>query len=65
MRIINIGSRVVNNYIIETHIGYVVIDTGYAGGYNNFLKRLTRSGIDKTDIKFVFITHVHDDHVGF
>lgn len=65
MKIFNAGNRIVNNYIIETEKGYVVIDTGYAGNYIRFSKKLQKFGIDKKDIRFIFITHVHADHVGF
>jgi glyoxylase-like metal-dependent hydrolase (beta-lactamase superfamily II) len=65
MKIINIGNKVVNNYILETDKGYVVIDTGYPGSYPRFSEGLKKTGIDKQEIKFIFITHVHDDHVGF
>ena len=65
MKLLNIGNRILNNYLIETDKGYVVIDTGYAGKYPRFLKGLENKGVNKTDIKYIFITHVHDDHVGF
>ena len=31
-QIFNLGSRVVNNYLISTEVGYILIDTGYEGG---------------------------------
>ncbi len=65
MKIFNIESRIVNNYIIETAKGYIVIDTGYAGNYAKFSKKLQKRHINKEDIRYIFITHVHDDHVGF
>lgn len=65
MLIINIGNRVVNNYLIKTDIGYIAIDTGYAGNFNSYIKGLKNHNIAFTDIKFIFLTHVHDDHVGF
>ena len=65
MEIINIGNRALNNYLIKTLKGYVVIDTGYAGNYNRFCRKLWKKGISPDEIKFIFITHVHDDHVGF
>lgn len=65
MKIYNIGNRIVNNYIIETTEGYVVIDTGYAENYALFLKKLQKLNIDKKEIRYIFITHAHDDHVGF
>lgn len=65
MEIINIGNRIVNNYLIKTKQGYIVVDTGYLRNYKQFKVRLAQNSIMFEDIKFIFITHVHDDHVGF
>ena len=65
MEIINVGNFMVNNYIIKTSKGYIVVDTGYAGNFNRFCKKLKEHGISLEEIKFIFITHAHDDHVGF
>lgn len=64
-RIINIGGRVVNNYILITESGCVAIDTGYAGGFDTFKRRLLKNGLQMSDIRYVFLTHTHDDHAGF
>lgn len=65
MEIINIGDRILNNYLVKTKQGYIVVDTGYLRNYKQFKVRLAKSNIMLKDIKFIFITHVHDDHVGF
>lgn len=65
MEIINVGNFTVNNYIIKTSEGYIVVDTGYAGNFNLFCKKLKEHRISFDEIKFIFITHAHDDHVGF
>jgi len=65
MEIINIGDITVNNYIIKTSKGYIVVDTGYAGNYNRFCKKLKEKRITLNEIQYIFITHAHDDHVGF
>ena len=49
MTIINHGTRVVNNYLVSTEIGYILIDTGYAGGFPHFMKQLRKHGIDPKD----------------
>lgn len=41
MTIINLGTCVVNNYLISSEAGWILIDTGYAGGFPRFLKQLT------------------------
>ena len=65
MKIINIGNRAVNNYLVQLPDGWLVIDTGYPNGYKRFKRKLNKSEIDEKDIKYIFITHAHDDHVGF
>ncbi|WP_291529287.1 MBL fold metallo-hydrolase [Bacteroides sp. UBA939] len=65
MEYVNIGNRVLNNYILRTSLGYVVIDTGYAGGFDRFCKGLKRTSISMEEIKYIFVTHAHDDHVGY
>ena len=64
MEIINVGTAAVNNYMIKTSKGYVVVDTGYPGNYRHFCKKLGKHGISLKELQFIFITHVHDDHVG-
>ena len=65
MTIINLGTRVVNNYLISSEAGRILIDTGYAGGFAHFQKMLARHGVRPEEIRYVFLTHAHDDHAGF
>lgn len=65
MEIFNLGNRIVNNYLISTEIGYILIDTGYEGGFPRFLNKLNKLHINPKDIRYVFLTHAHDDHAGF
>ena len=43
MTILNLGTRVVNTYLISSEAGWILIDTGYAGGFSHFLKMLEKS----------------------
>ena len=61
-QIFNLGSRVVNNYLISTEVGYILIDTGYEGGFRRFTNKLKQRRINSKDIRYVFLTHAHDDH---
>ena len=65
MTIINLGTRIVNNYLISSEAGWILIDTGYARGFPHFLNMLEKNQIRPKDIRFVFLTHAHDDHAGF
>lgn len=64
-RLINVGNRISNIYLIEMEKGYLLIDTGYREQFGPFERALKKKGIALEDITYVFITHVHDDHVGF
>lgn len=65
MKIINLGNRAVNNYIVSIDDKYVLIDTGYENGFVHFYRRLHKNKIDLESISYVFLTHAHDDHAGF
>ncbi|HHW00619.1 MAG TPA: TMEM165/GDT1 family protein [Clostridiaceae bacterium] len=64
-RLINVGNRISNTYLIEMQKGYLLIDTGYREQFRRFEKALKKKHIALEDITYVFITHVHNDHVGF
>lgn len=53
-----------NNYLLETPEGVIAIDTGYPGGAAAFRRRITRRW-PMTELKYIFLTHHHDDHAGF
>jgi len=65
IKILNFGGRVVNNYVLVTKKGLIVIDTGYQSGFKHFSRKLSEFGFSFSDIAYIFITHIHDDHVGF
>lgn len=64
IRIHNIGNYMLRNYLLETPQGWIALDSGYAGGFAAYKKRLAKlTPLDQ--IKFVFLTHSHNDHAGF
>lgn len=63
--IINLGNRIVNNWLMRLNGKTVLIDTGYPEGFDAFQKRLERHGLKPDDIDYLFLTHAHDDHAGF
>jgi glyoxylase-like metal-dependent hydrolase (beta-lactamase superfamily II) len=63
--IYNLGNRVANHYIVQTEQGCIIIDTGYPGGFARFKQGFESLGLNGEDIRFLFLTHAHDDHAGF
>ena len=65
MKIINLGNRIMNTYLYKAPCGYVMIDTGYEHSMKSVQKKLTKEGLSFDNIRYVFLTHAHDDHAGF
>lgn len=64
IRVHEIGSYVVRNYLLETPAGWIVLDTGYRDDEAVFCERFEKlAPLDQ--IKYIFLTHAHDDHAGF
>lgn len=63
--ILNLGNRAVNNYLVSFDEGYILIDTGYEGGFVRFEKKLRKADVALKEIKYIFLTHAHDDYAGF
>jgi len=42
-----------------------LVDTGYNKEYERFRRALARTGLHIEQIKYLFLTHHHDDHAGF
>lgn len=64
IRIFDIGSSMFHNYLLETPLGWIALDTGYAGGLDRFVRRFTKLA-PLSELSYVFLTHAHDDHAGF
>jgi glyoxylase-like metal-dependent hydrolase (beta-lactamase superfamily II) len=52
-------------YLLKCTGGYLLIDTDYAKYYRRFARKLGNLGIALSDIKYLLLTHHHDDHAGF
>ncbi|MBQ8519552.1 MAG: MBL fold metallo-hydrolase [Agathobacter sp.] len=65
MEIYNAGNRIMNTYVYKSSVGYIMIDTGYEHSLKDVEKKLNKKNIKLSDIKYVFLTHAHDDHAGF
>ena len=56
--------QVIASYLIETSEGPIIIETGPDTTFNNLEKGLAEHGYKVSDIKNVFVTHIHLDHSG-
>ena len=55
-----------NCYLLKCNGGYLLIDVGYPGDYEKFIQKLkNKFNIDILEIKYLLLTHHHDDHAGF
>ncbi len=54
-----------NIFFIPCDGGWLQIDVGYAGDYETYLKKVEEIGIDPSEVKYLLLTHHHDDHAGF
>jgi len=52
-------------YLLKCADGYLLIDTYYPGYYAQFEKKLAKMGMATSDIRYLLLTHHHDDHAGF
>ena len=60
---INLG--ITKSYILTCNEGYLLIDTGYSDKFERFSKKIKKLGIKVDSIKYLFLTHHHEDHAGF
>ena len=59
-----ITARAANSYLVGTDVGFVLIDTGYAGNREKVRRELTRAGCAAGNLKLIVITHGDLDHTG-
>lgn len=60
---INVG--VTKCYLLRCQDGYLLIDTSYRGDFDKLKVALTKLGVALADIRYLLLTHHHDDHAGF
>ena len=52
------------SYLIETTEGPILIETGPDSTYENLVKGLDELNYSVSDVKHIFVTHIHLDHSG-
>lgn len=50
--------------LLENDDGYTLVDTGVGGSVGRIKDAITALGSGPEDLKRIFVTHQHDDHVG-
>jgi glyoxylase-like metal-dependent hydrolase (beta-lactamase superfamily II) len=54
-----------NCFLIKIPVGYLLIDTSFPSQFGEFTEQLKKNNIDPSEIKYLLLTHHHDDHAGF
>ncbi len=54
-----------NCFLLPCDGGYLQIDVSYPDDYDKYLGGLDEIGVKLSDIKYLLLTHHHDDHSGF
>ena len=57
-------TEAIASYVIETGEGPILIETGPATVFENLRSGLSDLGYQLSDVKHVFVTHIHLDHSG-
>ncbi len=65
MKAVLVPLSVTNLYLLPCQGGYLQVDTGYDRDYPAYRRGLERVGIRLEEIKYLLLTHHHDDHAGF
>jgi glyoxylase-like metal-dependent hydrolase (beta-lactamase superfamily II) len=65
MKTIIISLSMSNVFLIPCAKGYLQVDTGYEHDYPLYCRNLAKAGIALESIRYLVLTHHHDDHAGF
>ena len=59
-----VGLETVCSYLVTTSAGLVIIDSTYDDTATAVMNNVRTLGFNPADIKYVFVTHSHNDHLG-
>jgi glyoxylase-like metal-dependent hydrolase (beta-lactamase superfamily II) len=57
-------SNLINMLLLEDEDGWTLVDTGIGSSVDRIKNALATLGAGSEDLKRIFITHQHDDHIG-
>ncbi|MDA3912003.1 MAG: MBL fold metallo-hydrolase [Bacteroidales bacterium] len=64
MKILRHKSGNANMYFVSQAVGWILVDAGRKSKRKQLIRFMMEHEINPCDIKFIFVTHVHYDHVG-
>jgi metallo-beta-lactamase class B len=59
-----VGNKVCSSHLVDTGEGLLLIDTPFARQLPLLLQSIWEAGFDPAEIRYIFHTHAHADHVG-
>lgn len=62
--IIPIPTLNVNSFLIQSRLGYILVDSGIPFQEKRILRTITDLAVDLADIQAIILTHGHLDHIG-
>lgn len=60
-----ISLGITNCYLLQSEEGFLLIDTGPSDTYDRFYKIMKEKKLDAGEIRYLLLTHHHEDHTGF
>ncbi len=63
--LIKLTKGLTKRYLLPCNAGYLLVEGGSESEFSLFLKELKEQGIGPGEIKYLFLSHHHEDHAGF
>ncbi len=60
-----LAQGITNHYLLPCDEGYLLVEAGSKKMFPQFLRQLEGQGISPEEIKYLLLSHHHEDHAGF